>query len=85
MNVSQMQAAGQTTPQGCPLEQYMDPEPTADELRAIAIYRRKVPSEKRNLRAFFHDHYGQWWIYEKNWIERQIGCVLQDECPGPAA
>jgi len=51
---------------------------TTDEQAAVDEYQRRVPGERRQLRAFFHEHYGQYWIHERNYPERQIGCIFAD-------
>lgn len=28
------------------------------------------------LRAFWHENYGQWWVHPKNHPGRQLGCVF---------
>ncbi len=52
---------------------------TTEEQAAVDFYRRRFPKERRNLRAFWHEQYGQYWVHEANWPQRQIGCVFPDQ------
>jgi len=52
---------------------------TKDEQAAVDEYQRRFPKERRQLRAFYHERYGQYWLYEPGWPQRQIGCVFPDQ------
>lgn len=53
-------------------------EPMSEDAQIACDLIRAIIGNGRELRAFWHSSYNQWWIHPKSNPGCQVGCVFED-------